>query len=104
MVMNVHVNGEWKVVDKDITWEEYEEYCKTQNEKYLQKRASELGVENFHFKVLDLERSADFDTLLIRFPSIETLEDFVEECSVSKWDKECKVLDTEVGLVKVRVY
>ena len=104
MVCNVQVNGEWKEVGKDITWEQYEEYCKLQDEKYQQKFASKLGVDIFQFKVLDLERSADFDTLLLRFSSSESLDDFVDEFYVSHFDTEVKVLDRTCGLVKARVY
>ena len=101
MVCNVKVNGEWKEVGKDITWEQYEEYCKLQDEKYQQKLASKLGVEKYHFRLLDLERHADFDCLLLQFPC--WLSEFVEEFTGLS-DIEVNVLDNFNGFVKVRVY
>ena len=104
MVCKVHVNGEWKILGEEISEEEYEEYCRLQDEKYQNKLASKLGIEKFHFRILSLERSADFDTLLLRFSHSKSLDDFVNEFSVSYSDVEVKVLDKDCGLASVRVY
>lgn len=104
MSVNVNINGTWKEIGKDISLEDYQEYCQVQHEEYVDKVASKIGIDNFHFKVLDLERGADCDTLVLRFDSHGCLEDFLDECSVSHWGLSCRVLDVGLGLVKVSVF
>lgn len=104
MTLNVQINGTWKQVGKDISFEEYEAYSQSKREAYVNKVALKLGVDNFHFKVLDLERREIGDVLLLRFQSVESLDDFVEEHNVSHFEVQTNVLDREIGLVKVVVY
>ena len=100
MVLKVNVNGIWKEVGKDITWEEYEEYCENRKKKYEDFISKKLGVDKFHFNVLDCARG-ELDTLILRFPTSESIDDFINEYDVSDFIVSVKVLDKSIGLVKV---
>ena len=100
MTLNVSVNGVWKEVGKDITWEEYQEYSRIQEQNHIDKVASKIGIGTFHFTVLDCERNEIGDTLILRFPTSQSLDDFVEE---NDFIHSVKVLDRSIGLAKVIV-
>ena len=102
MVTKVSINGVWKEVGKDITWEEYEEYCEIKDKQYSDKLAKKLGVDIFHFDVLDCARG-ELDTLILRFPTSESLDEFVNY-DVSHFLVSVKVLDRDIGLAKVVIY
>lgn len=103
MPINVYVNGSWKELGKDISDEEYESYCEAKDNEYQNKIAQKLGINAFHFQVLDLDRGVDYDTLILRFGYYNHLCAFVEE-----YDKvphtSVKVLDEDLGLVKAIVF
>lgn len=104
MTVKVKVNGSWQELGKDISWDDYEKHIQQENENYINKVASELGRDDFDFEVLDLERGADCDTLILKFGTLEGLGDFVNEWEVSHWNGTCNVLDVSCRIVKVRVW